>query len=211
MMVVRGGARFDAVVFDLGGVVLDSPMHVIGDYERENGIEPGSINRIVFSGGPRSVWARHERGEVCRGDFLQGFADELGRHGLRVDTGALMDRIEASFRTRPQMVRAIQRLRSAGLAVAAITNNWTPFPEDGLPALFDVFVESVVEGVRKPERLIYERCVDRLGLRASRMVMLDDLGPNLKPARAMGMTTIKVMDPDRALSDLSQLIAVAFD
>ncbi len=211
MTVVRGGGRFDAVVFDLGGVVLDSPMHVIADYERENGIEPGSINRIVFSGGPDGAWARHERGEVRHGDFLREFADELARNGLRVETGALMERIEAGFRTRPQMVRAIERIRSEGLSAAAITNNWTPFPKGGLPALFDVFLESVVEGVRKPERLIYQRCVDRLGLQASRMVMLDDLGPNLKPARAMGMTTIKVMDPDRALADLSQLIGVAFD
>lgn len=199
-----------AVIFDLGGVVLDSPLHVIGEYEREEGIEQGSINRAVSSGGATSAWARHERGELTRSTFLDVFGAELQQHGLHVRTGELMTRIESSFRVRPRMVGAIERLRAEGYAVAALTNNWSPFPEDGLPRHFDVFVESVTEGVRKPEREIYLRCLQRIGVDAGETVMLDDLGPNLKTALALGMATIKVSSVDQALADLGPIVGLEF-
>lgn len=205
-----GVRRVEAVVFDLGGVVLESPMHVIADYERGAGIAPGSINRAVHAAGDHSAWARHERGELERDRFLEEFRAELLGAGLTVETGELMGRIEGNFRPRPVMIRAIEHLRSSGFAVAAITNNWTPFPPDGLPRLFDVFLESVVEGVRKPEPEIYRRCLDRLAVAPSDAVMLDDLGPNLKPARAMGMATVKVLSPEQALSDLGALVGLVF-
>ena len=67
-------------------------------------------------------------------------------------------------------------------------------------------MESAVEGVRKPEPAIYELVLERLGVDAHECVFLDDLGPNLKPARAMGMTTIKVADPAVALRELGAAI-----
>jgi putative hydrolase of the HAD superfamily len=76
---------------------------------------------------------------------------------------------------------------------------------------FDVVVESAVEGLRKPELPIYELVLERLGVDASEAVFLDDLGINLKPARAMGMTTIKVVDPDDALRELASVLAIALD
>ena len=71
---------------------------------------------------------------------------------------------------------------------------------------FDVVVESSVEGLRKPDPKIYQLVLDRLGVEATASVFLDDLGINLKPARAMGMTTIKVTDPDDALVELEQVL-----
>jgi putative hydrolase of the HAD superfamily len=53
--------------------------------------------------------------------------------------------------------------------------------------------------------------LERLGVSASEAVFLDDLGINLKPARAMGMTTIKVVYPDVALRELSAILDLALD
>lgn len=106
------------------------------------------------------------------------------------------------------MARAISRIREAGLRTAALTNNW-PRSDIGVDSPvantlgFDVIVESAVVGLRKPDPRIYELVLTELEVEASAAVFLDDLGINLKPARAMGMTTIKVADPDRALADLS--------
>lgn len=194
------------MIFDLGGVVLDSPMHVITEYEVEHDIAKGAINASVVTAGPRGAWACHERGELDRDGFLVAFADELRSHGMEVDTGALMARIEASFTERPEMVRAIAEIRASGRSVAAITNNWSPFEPHSVPRLFDVFVESVSEGVRKPEAEIYRRCLERLAVPARRIVMLDDLGPNLKPARDLGMATIKVVSAAQALDELWALL-----
>lgn len=201
-------SRWKAVIFDLGGVVLDSPLEEIARFEVQAGVTPGTINRVVSESGSAGAWACHERGELDRSEFLQCFADELAEAGERVDTDALMQRIDASIRPRSSMIRALLRLRESGLLLGAITNNWTLFGDDPLVSRFDVFVESVSEGVRKPESEIYRRCVERLGVDADRCIMLDDLGPNLKPARAMGMHTIKVSSAAQALYELGTLVGL---
>jgi putative hydrolase of the HAD superfamily len=116
---------------------------------------------------------------------------------------------------RPAMVTAVQRLHAAGVPLALLSNNVAPMERTGrlgdLLAQFDAVVESSVEGVRKPEPAIYQRALQRLSEAIGRAVppadcaYLDDLGINLKPARAMGMHTIKVGDPAAALAELSAL------
>jgi putative hydrolase of the HAD superfamily len=109
------------------------------------------------------------------------------------------------------MATAIRRIRSANLRTAALTNNWprpddAPFPASGDGLGFDVVIESAVVGLRKPDPRIYELVLSKLGVDAPDAVYLDDLGINLKPARAMGMTTIKVTDSDVALAELSRVL-----
>lgn len=193
-----------AVVFDLGGVVLDSPLAEIDAFEREHGLPPGIVNRTVAASGRSGAWARHERGEIPRAAFLGAFAAELRAAGAVVDTRALMERVDGTVRVRPRMLQAVRALRGEGVATAAVTNDWEPLAGGPLPAEFDVFLESVVEGVRKPEPEIYRRCVAALGVDPGRMLMLDDLGPNLKPARDLGMETVKVVSEAHALAVLAE-------
>jgi putative hydrolase of the HAD superfamily len=200
--------RWRAVIFDLGGVVLDSPLDEIARFEHEREIPPGTINRTVVGSGSTGAWARHERGELDRAAFLELFSAELVAAGARIDSAELMDRIDSAIRPRASMVRGLRKLRASGFALAAITNNWIPFGSDPLVDRFDVFLESVVEGVRKPEPEIYRRCVQRLAVPPETCVMLDDLGPNLKPARAMGMYTIKVTSQSQALEELGLLLEI---
>ncbi|HSJ27826.1 MAG TPA: HAD family phosphatase, partial [Acidimicrobiia bacterium] len=127
--------------------------------------------------------------------------------GLEVDTEELMGDIDRSIRVRPAMLELVDRLRRRSVATAALTNNWTPFGPDGLAEHFDVMVESVVEGTRKPEPRIYRICLERLGVAATQCVMFDDLGPNLKPARAMGMRTVKVTSEQQARSEVERILA----
>jgi putative hydrolase of the HAD superfamily len=201
-------SKFEAVIFDLGGVVLDSPLEAIARFESEHGLPPGLINRTVVTAGSSGAWGRHERGELGGDGFLDAFSAEFSSVGYEVDTRALMSRIDGSIRPRPSMLRALRLLKGDGYRLAAITNNWHPFGDAPIVGYFDVFLESVVEGVRKPEEEIYRRCVERLGVVGRACVMLDDLGPNLKPARAMGMTTIKVASANQALEELGELLAL---
>ena len=184
--------KFEAAVFDLGGVVLDSPMAAIDHFERENGLAPGTVNRLVSTAGDDGAWARHERGELDRTEFLAAFRSEFEARGLEVDTEALLTAVDGSIRPRPAVLDEVDRIRRGGIKVAALTNNWVPFEDSPLVARFDVMVESVVEGTRKPEPRIYEICFARLDVSPDRVVMFDDLGPNLKTARRMGATTEKV-------------------
>jgi len=204
-----------AVVFDIGGVVQDSPLHAIARYERERGLPPNAINRVVVAAGEEGAWARLERGELTVQSFCAPFEADCRARGVAIDGRVLMERISEASVPRPRMLEAIRRLRAAGLRVAALTNNWVaetpraPASETmkaRLTAHFDVFVESAVVGLRKPDPRIYALVCDKLGLPPARVAFLDDIGRNLKPARELGMATIKVDDPEQALRELGALL-----
>lgn len=199
---------FRAVIFDLGGVVLDSPLHAIAAYERELGIPPGLVNRVVVDTGPTGAWSRLERGELSRRDFEVAFEAECAQAGHRISASTMMERI-ALCGPRPRMLDAIRSIRGSGRSVAALTNNWAHeggggSETDTLRELFDVFVESSKVGLRKPDPRIYTHVCEALALAPRETVFLDDIGRNLKAARALGMTTIKVDDPAQALDELSR-------
>jgi putative hydrolase of the HAD superfamily len=206
---VRGLA---GVLFDMGGVVMESPLHAIAQYERERGLPPNAINRVVAAAGEAGAWARLERGELTVATFCAPFEADCRAHGVEVDGAAVMAAIAAAGVARPAMLEAIRRIRGCGLRVGALTNNWRRegANDDVIPhrlrSHFDVFVESRVVGLRKPDPRIYLLACRELGVEPSRTAFLDDIGGNLKAARALGMATIKVDDPARALAELGALI-----
>ena len=132
---------------------------------------------------------------------------------VRQTPGLFAAAVGAGLKARPEMVTAIGSIRRHGLKTAALTNNWADAPDATSgrgPAgeWFDVVVESAVEGLRKPDPRIYRLVCERLGVTPAETVFLDDLGANLKPAQELGMTTIKVADPEAALADLE--VALGF-
>ena len=205
--------RFRAVIFDLGGVVLDSPLHAIARYEQELGIPPGAVNRVVVDTGAAGAWSRLERGELSRRAFEAAFETECRAAGFALSAAALMERI-ALCGPRPEMLQALRTLRGAGLALAALTNNWANEDASGaetdvLRGLFDVFVESSKLGLRKPDPRIYRHVCAALAVEPREAVFLDDIGRNLKAARELGMATIKVDAPGPALAELSRQLELA--
>jgi putative hydrolase of the HAD superfamily len=203
-----------AVVFDLGGVLTESPLDAFAEYEAEAGLPEGLIRRLNSTDPDRNAWARFERNELDVEGFCAAFEAEAAALGQRVDARRVLAALAGELR--PAMVAAVRTLRAAGLPLALLSNNVAPMERTSrlgeLLALFDAVVESSVEGVRKPEPEIYRRVLERLSSAAGRTIApaecayLDDLGINLKPARAMGMHTIKVVDPAAALAELSALV-----
>jgi putative hydrolase of the HAD superfamily len=202
------------VLFDMGGVVMESPLHAIARYERARGLAPNSINRVIAAAGEAGAWARLERGELTVATFCAPFEADCRAHGVEVDGAAVMAAIAEAGVARPIMLEAIRRLRARGLRVGALTNNWRrEGPEDDviphrLRSHFDAFVESRVVGLRKPDPRIYVLACRELGVDPPCTAFLDDIGGNLKPARALGMATIKVDDPQRALAELGALLGL---
>jgi putative hydrolase of the HAD superfamily len=199
-----------AVVFDLGGVVMDSPLHAIARYERDHALPPNAINRAVVGAGERGAWSRLERGELTLEAWCAPFEADCRAHGVDVNATRLMEYIAEAGRPRPQMLRAIARLRERGLRTGALTNNWArddaPVSPHALAIHFDAFVESRAVGMRKPDPRIYQLICRELDVQPSQAAFLDDIGTNLKSARALGMHTIKVDDPDQALRELGALL-----
>lgn len=200
-----------AVIFDLGGVVTDSPVQAIQRYERELGLERNAINRAIVDAGDAGAWSRLERGELTLETFRAPFEADCRRAGLEVDAGRMMEHIAQAREPRPQMLAAIRRIRERGLRVGALTNNWRSEARGPSPVreLFHCVVESSVVGLRKPDPRIYLLACRELAVEPAESVFLDDIGRNLKAARALGMTTIKVDDPDAALRELEGVLGFA--
>jgi putative hydrolase of the HAD superfamily len=202
---------YEAVVFDLGGVVFPSPLDVFRAYERDHALPHRFLSEVVLADPEHGAWSRLERGEVDFDEFCDAFDAECGAHGGTVSARELMDAVRVGLDARPEMVTAIGAIRRHGLKTAALTNNWADDPArtdrvSPTGEWFDVMVESAVEGLRKPDPRIYALVCERLAVTPAATVFLDDLGANLKPARALGMTTIKVAEPDAALAELKDVL-----
>ena len=203
-----------AVLWDFGGVILTSPFEAFGRYEAELGLPNGFIRGVNATNPDANAWARLERSELDLAGFASAFEVEAraldGTGAAAALSGARVIELLAG-EIRPQMVRALDACKTHGLRVACLTNNITGGGEGAddrrdrvaaVMARFDVVVESSKVGCRKPEPRFYEIACELLDVSPGECVFLDDLGINLKPAKALGMTTIKVEDPDRALDQL---------
>ena len=206
------------MLFDFGGVILTSPFEAFNRYEDEVTLPRDTIRGLNATNPHTNAWARFERGELSPRAFVEVFEAEAADVGFDVDATRILAGLRGTIR--PPMVEALRRC-SQHLKTAMLTNNFRPPGKESgteamtdgagqdlaeVHALFDQIIESSVVGVRKPEPRFYEIACERLQVDPVECVFLDDLGINLKPARAMGMTTIKVTDPDLALAELERLV-----
>jgi putative hydrolase of the HAD superfamily len=199
-----------AVIFDFGGVILTSPFEAFARYERDRGLPEGFLRDLNARNHHDNAWARLERSEVDIDAFATLFAAEALEAGHEVDGREVLELLVGELRD--EMVTALRRCHER-LSTALLTNNFVIGNGSNATGrmaevfeLFDVVVESSQVGLRKPDPAIYELVCDRLGIAPDEAVFLDDLGVNLKPARAMGMTTIKVVDPSTALDELESVV-----
>lgn len=202
--------RIDAVIWDFGGVFTTSPFEAFARYERENGLPDRFLRTVIATNHLGNAWARFEQAQSTLEAFDRDFAEESAAQGFRVPGRDLLPLLLGDLR--PAMVEALRRVK-ARTRTGCITNNLptnqigsnperrTVYATEVL-ALFDHILESAKIGIRKPDPRIYAMMVEALGADPSHCIYLDDLGVNLKPAREMGMTTIKVTDPDAALAEL---------
>lgn len=202
-----------AVLWDFGGVVSTSPFDGFRAYEDRMGLPEGFLRTLNATDPDTNAWARLERNEVSVEEFCEQFeAEARAAGGDRVVALDVLGLLAGDVR--PAVVEAIRRCRAAGFGTALLTNNVVGFSRDGegphgpILDLFDVVVESSKVGMRKPDERFYRLACELLGIDPPEAVFLDDLGVNLKPARAMGMTTIKVSDPDAALARLESVLGI---
>ena len=199
-----------AVMFDFGGVISTSPFEAFARLEIEHGL-PADFIRTVNATNPHdNAWARLERGELGVDAFGAEWATDQRRSlGHEIDGRLVLERLGGEIR--PQMVAAIKACGTA-YKTPGLTNNVGSVESlvseevAAVYALFDAVLESRALGVRKPDPRFYELACAAVGVEPEESVFLDDLGVNLKPARALGMRTIKVTDPDLALAELERVL-----
>ena len=204
-----------AVLWDFGGVILSSPFEAFNRYEAERGLPANFIRSVNATNTHTNAWALLERSEISVQEFDERFAAEAAILGYRVAGADVLSLLAGDVR--PEMVAALDRVKASGYRVACLTNNIIGGDDDGhdlgldrrateiaaIMERFNVIVESSVVGVRKPEPRFYEIACELLVVQPEECVFLDDLGINLKPAAAMGMTTIKVSTAAQAIAELA--------
>lgn len=205
-----------AVLWDFGGVFTESPFKAFAAFERSRGLPDNFLRRVNSLDADANAWARFERGEVTLAEFGDAFEAESRALGHAVRGEEVIALLYGDVR--PQMVEALRRC-SMHFVNACLTNNVRTGREHGLPtseakarqvgeimALFNLVIESSLVGARKPELRFYRLALEQLAIEPREAVYLDDLGINLKPARTLGMTTIKVESAEQALGELETVL-----
>lgn len=207
---------FEAVIWDFGGVITTSPFEAFNRYEKEQGLPKDFIRTRNATNPDDNAWAKFERSEISFDEFDRLFEEEARAAGYPVPGRDVIELLSGDLR--PEMVTALKRIE-ASHKIGCITNNVSAGEGAGMArspsmaakvqevmGLFHHVIESSKVGIRKPDPRIYAMACDALDVVPEKAVYLDDLGVNLKPARAMGMTTIKVVDPAETLRELESLL-----
>jgi len=206
-----------AVFWDFGGVISSSPFESFNKYEKLKDL-PNNFIRTVNSNNPNNnAWAKLERSEVSLVEFDVLFKDESKKLGHEVSGKDILELLRGEIR--PEMVNALNKIKG-NLIQACLTNNIKSNDKikddtnnvafsgkhEEIMQVFDFVIESSKVNLRKPDPNFYYLACKKASIKPTEVVFLDDLGINLKPARKLGMKTIKVVDPYEALEDLQDLI-----
>lgn len=207
-----------AVLWDFGGVILSSPFEAFNRYEDEIGVPRDFIRGLNATNPDDNAWAKFERSEVSVDEFAELFEAEAAAGGHELSGHRVLGLLGGEVR--PAMVSALERINEDYIT-ACLTNNMPTGRGPGMSGdegranrvggimgIFDAVIESSKIGVRKPDPKFYRIACDTIGITPEEAVFLDDLGVNLKPARQMGMTTIKVVDPHEALVELGSVLEI---
>ena len=204
-----------AVFWDFGGVITSSPFESFNKYETENNLPKDFLRLINSTNSDSNAWAKLERSEVDLDEFNDLFMDESGKLGHSIPGKEVIALLKGEVR--PQMISALKSIKDR-LVLACLTNNIQAMDKefegnvsasgkhDEVMQLFDFVIESSKVNVRKPDPDFYLLACKKAKISPDEAIFLDDLGINLKPAKELGMKTIKVIGPDVALDELQSLL-----
>lgn len=196
-------ARFEAVLWDFGGVFSSSPFSAIEALGQEKGLEPGRLLEALFGpyhGDTDHPWHRLERGEI---DFMSARSEimELAREGgFEADPIEIFVRMGESGGIREDVVDLARRVKGLGFQSAIVTNNAREFRErwvSSVPILeiCHEIVDSSEIGIRKPDPRIFAHALERLGdIDPGRAIFVDDFAGNVEAAAALGIESVLVTD-----------------
>ena len=204
--------KLDAILWDFGGVFTTSPFENFNLLEGRCGAPRDFIRTLNSVNPTTNAWAQFESNQVSLEEFDELFAKESKLAGHEIRGKEVISMLSGDLR--PKMVELL-KLCKEQYKVACITNNVKAGRGPGMSsdddkaskvskvmALFDDVIESSVEGIRKPNPEIYKLACQRISVEPEKCLFIDDLGINLKPAKELGMKTIKVLSEAQALKDI---------
>ena len=202
--------KYKAIIWDFGGVITSSPFEAFNKFEEANGLPKDIIRTINSENSDMNAWAQFESNSITIDQFNDLFLKEAKAKGFDIKGRDIIKLLKGSIRE--NMVSFLRELKS-DFKLGCITNNVKPSSEENTDnetkeamSIFDHVIESSIVGIRKPNPEIYMMSCDALNVSPDQCIYLDDLGINLKPARELGMTTIKVIQPEDAIQEVRNIL-----
>ena len=211
--------QYSSIFWDFGGVITSSPFEAFNKFEKENKLPENFLRKVNSTNPENNAWALLEQSKINQEEFNKLFFQESSQLGHGVAGLKVLNLLEGELRM--GMVNVIRKLNKLGFTQACLTNNFIPSDEnqpdridlDKKTEVFDLFdfvFESKEIGLRKPDQAFYDHVIKEVNISPNKIIFLDDLGINLKPAKAMGITTIKVISESQAKKDLSEILNINF-
>ena len=211
--------EYSSIFWEFGGVITSSPFEAFNKFEIKNNLPENFLRKVNSTNSQSNAWALLEQSKISQMEFNELFFQESSDLGYGVDGLEVLNLLEGDLRL--GMVEIIKTLKKKGFTQACLTNNFIP-DNDNQPDmidlnkkteifnLFDFIFESKEIGLRKPDQAFYDYVLEKVDTSPEKIIFLDDLGINLKPAKAMGITTIKVISESQAKADLENLLKIKF-
>ncbi len=213
--------RFSSIFWDFGGVITSSPFEAFNLFEKENNVPLDFIRKVNSTNPFNNAWAQLEESKISLKEFDLLFAKESKQLGREILGREVLSLLQGTIR--PRIVAAIKKFKELGFLQACLTNNFDSGDRDisalddknderlKIMDLFDFVIESKEVGVRKPSDEFYELALTITKAIPEKTIFLDDLGINLKPAKLLKISTIKVVSEQQALDELSDLTGIYFN
>ena len=211
--------QYSSIFWDFGGVITSSPFEAFNKFEKDNKLPENFLRKVNSTNPENNAWALLEQSKISQEEFDKLFFQESSQLGHGVAGLKVLNLLEGDLRM--GMVSVIRKLNELGFTQACLTNNFIPSDEnqpdmidlDKKTEVFDLFdfvFESKEIGLRKPDQAFYDHVIKEVNILPNKIIFLDDLGINLKPAKAMGITTIKVISESQAKKDLGEILNINF-
>ena len=211
--------QYSSIFWDFGGVITSSPFEAFNKFEIENDLPENFLRKVNSTNPQNNAWALLEQSKINQMEFNELFFKESSELGYGVEGLKVLNLLEGDLRL--GMVDIIKTLKKMKFTQACLTNNFIPDNENQpdmidlnkkaeIFSLFDFIFESKEIGLRKPDQAFYDHVIKEVNILPNKIIFLDDLGINLKPAKAMGITTIKVISESQAKKDLGEILNINF-
>ena len=199
------------VLWDYGGVLTESPFKNITEFERKNNLPKNTIVNINSRNPYDNAWARLEKNQITIKEFVMQYKKEAAFFGIKnIEPYELL---KCMFVSNNSKMVDLLKLVSTKYSCSCLTNNFdlkdisNNFSKSkNIISCFDHVFESSKIFLRKPEKEIYIYVLSRLNVKPSEILFIDDLGINLKPARDIGFVTYKMVEDEKCVEYIKNLL-----
>ncbi len=197
--------RIQAVIFDIGGVLsIFIDFETYFKWEQQLKLPKGQLLKIIYD---NPVSRQATLGKATVTDVWEEAGKQLNLPANELQK--LREDIWNGYRWNTELLDFIRSLKPT-YKTGILSDAWADARESMgdviSEEIFDAIVFSAEEGMQKPAPALFQRALDRLGVKAGEAILLDDREANVQGAQAFGMHGIHFTETNKAIEDIKGLL-----